>query len=395
MSATGVFPEEPAVRLCGVAKRFGPVTALDRFDLELRSGAMLALLGPSGCGKTTALRLIAGFERPDAGTVDVGGRRVASSGASVPPERRRVGVVFQDFALFPHLSVRDNVSYGIRRDPDRDVRVDELLELVGLRGDDRRMPHELSGGMQQRVAIARALAPRPDVILLDEPFSNLDQALRTQLRAEVRQILRDAHQSAIFVTHDQGEALTIADEVAVMARGRIEQVAAPEVIYAEPSTPFVATFVGVANLLPAECRAGIAVTRFGPVTLIGRRDKRPEGRALSLLRPEHFLVRDAPDGPASADTWQVIGRRFSGSEILLEVRAEDGQRVWVEAGGQVRRLAIGDRVELHLRDVETVAFAPSAGLTAATVPTSGDAGSRSRDDPAAREALEPVEPPVH
>jgi len=385
MTGAGVLPEEqPAVRLSGVAKSFGPVRALDRFDLELRSGSMLALLGPSGCGKTTALRLIAGFERPDAGTVDVGGRRVASSGASVPPERRRVGVVFQDFALFPHLSVRDNVSYGIRRDPDRDVRVDELLELVGMRGDDRRMPHELSGGMQQRVALARALAPRPDVILLDEPFSNLDQALRTQLRAEVRQILRDARQSAIFVTHDQGEALTIADHVAVMARGRIEQVAAPEVIYAEPSTPFVATFVGVANLVPAECRAGIALTAFGPVTLIGRRDRRPEGRALSLLRPEHFLVRDAPDGPASAGTWQVIGRRFSGSEILLEVRGADGQRVWVEAGGQVRRLAIGDRVELRLRDVETVAFAPSAGLTA-----------RSRDEPAAREALEPVEPPVH
>ncbi|MBA2275642.1 MAG: ABC transporter ATP-binding protein, partial [Chloroflexi bacterium] len=218
---------QAAVRLSGVEKHFGRVTALDHFDLELRSGSMLALLGPSGCGKTTALRLIAGFERPDAGTIEVGGRRVASADASVPPERRRVGLVFQDFALFPHLSVRDNVAYGIRRDPDRDVRVNELLELVGLRADERRMPHELSGGMQQRVAIARALAPRPDVMLLDEPFSNLDQALRTQLRAEVREILRDARQSAIFVTHDQGEALTIADQVAVMSRGRIEQVAAP------------------------------------------------------------------------------------------------------------------------------------------------------------------------
>jgi len=420
VSAGGISADaHVAVRLSGVEKRFGHITALDHFDLELPSGSMLALLGPSGCGKTTALRLIAGFERPDAGTVEVGGRRVASPGASVPPERRRVGVVFQDFALFPHLSVRQNVAYGIRRDPDRDVRVDELLELVGLRGDERRMPHELSGGMQQRVAIARALAPRPDVILLDEPFSNLDQALRTQLRAELRQILRDAHQSAIFVTHDQGEALTIADRVAVMARGRIEQVAAPEVIYAEPRTPFVATFVGVANLLPAECRGGIAQTRLGPVTLIGAPDRRPEGRALSLLRPEHFLVREAPDGPVSAQAWQVIARQFSGSEILLEVRAPDGQRVWVEAGGQVRRLAIGDRVELRLRDVETVAFAPSLGIAAPTgsghregalagrakppddqreqPPPGGPLRSAPEDHhaPPANETLETVEPPVH
>lgn len=393
----------PAVRVAGLEKRFGPVTALDGFDLELPSGSMLALLGPSGCGKTTALRVIAGFERPDAGTVEVGGRRVASSTASVPPERRRVGVVFQDFALFPHLSVRDNVAYGIGRDPDRHVRVDELLELVGLRSDERRMPHELSGGMQQRVAIARALAPRPDVILLDEPFSNLDQALRTQLRAEVRQILRDARQSAIFVTHDQGEALTIADGVAVMARGRIEQVAAPEVIYVEPRTPFVATFVGVANLLPADCRNGKAVTRFGPVTLIGRPERRPQGRALALLRPEHFLVREAPDGPASTEAWTVIARQFSGSEILLEVRAGDGQRVWVEAGGQVRRLAIGDRVELRLRDVETVAFAPSAGLAASGASVHGMDEPKGDGQPPAGVtakaerlgALEPLEPPVH
>ena len=380
---------QAAVRLSGVEKHFGRVTALDHFDLELRSGSMLALLGPSGCGKTTALRLIAGFERPDAGTIEVGGRRVASADASVPPERRRVGLVFQDFALFPHLSVRDNVAYGIRRDPDRDVRVNELLELVGLRADERRMPHELSGGMQQRVAIARALAPRPDVLLLDEPFSNLDQALRTQLRAEVREILRDARQSAIFVTHDQGEALTIADQVAVMSRGRIEQVAAPEVVYAEPRTPFVATFVGVANLIPADCRDGIGLTRFGPVTLIGGPARRPLGRALSLLRPEHFLVREAPDGPASAESWQVIARQFSGSEILLEVRAADGQRVWVEAGGQVRRLAIGDRVELRLRDVETVAFAPSAGIAAP------HELALDRGEPIRPESLEPVEPPVH
>lgn len=382
-----------AVRLEGVRKAFGPVVALDGFDLETREGSVLALLGPSGCGKTTALRLICGFERPDAGTVEVRGRRVASPGASVPPERRRVGLVFQEFALFPHLSVRDNVRYGIRRDPDHRLRVDELLDLVGLTADAGRMPHELSGGMQQRVALARALAPRPDVVLLDEPFSNLDQAMRTQLRVEVREILRRSHQSAIFVTHDQGEALTIADEVAVMARGHVEQVAPPEVLYAEPRTPFVATFIGVANLTAAECHGGAAITRFGRAGLVGPRDRRPEGRALCLLRPEHFTVREAPDGPVSADTWEIVSRQFSGSEILLQVRAGDGERVWVEAGDQVRRLAVGDRVELVLRSIETVAFSPSS-VARHHQPSAGQVAEL----PTEASVIDPpatVEPPVH
>lgn len=347
---------EPAVRLSGVSKSFGDVNALDDVSLELESGTMLALLGPSGCGKTTALRLISGFERPDAGTIEVSQRRVASPTAMVPPERRRVGLVFQDLALFPHLSVRRNVAYGIRRDPDHALRTDELLEMVGLSGDGERMPHELSGGMQQRVALARALAPRPDVLLLDEPFSSLDQAMRTQLRAEVRQILREARQSAIFVTHDQGEALTVADKVAVMTRGKVLQVAAPEIIYAEPANPYVATFVGVSNLVSAEVAAGVGQTRFGAVRLIGSSEHRPEGHAMCLLRPEHFSIVEAPDGPASPDGWEVIDRRFSGSEILFELRSIDGEQLWVEAGSRVRHLGLGDRVDVSLREVETVAF---------------------------------------
>jgi len=346
----------PAVRMTGVAKAFGPVVALDHFELEVRRGRTLCLLGPSGCGKTTALRLIAGFEEPDRGSVEINGRRVAGPGSSMPPERRRVGMVFQDFALFPHLSVRENVAYGIRRDPDRDVRVNELLELVGLAADAQRMPHQLSGGMQQRVAVARALAPRPDVILLDEPFSNLDQALRTQLRVEVREILRRAQATALFVTHDQEEALTIADDVCVMSRGRVEQCAVPEIVYAEPANPFVAGFVGVANLVHADCESGVAHTRFGPVRLIGPPERRPTGRALAVLRPEHFDVWEAPDGPAGRNLWRVIDRRFSGAELLLEVQSGDGLRMWCEAGRQVRRLTVGDTVELRLRDVETVAF---------------------------------------
>ncbi len=372
-----VGPDVPAVRLGGISKSFGDVLALDDINLELASGTMLALLGPSGCGKTTALRLISGFERPDAGTVEVNGRRVASPTSMVPPERRRVGLVFQDLALFPHLSVRDNVAYGIRRDPDHRVRTDELLELVGLTGDGARMPHELSGGMQQRVALARALAPRPDVLLLDEPFSSLDQAMRTQLRAEVREILREARQSAMFVTHDQGEALTVADMVAVMTRGRVLQVAPPELIYAEPATPYVATFVGVANLVPGDVRAGRADTRFGPVGLIGPGSHELAGHNLVLLRPEHFAIVEAPDGPASNDSWEVIARRFSGSEILLEIRAPDGQRLWVQAGSRVRHLAIGDHVQVTMREIETVAFGrrplETADLAARTTSASAEA----------------------
>lgn len=349
----------PAVRLEGVSKSYGRVTAADDVHLELAHGELLAILGPSGCGKTTCLRLIAGFERPDSGSIEVSGRRVVSATSSVPPERRKVGMVFQDLALFPHLSVRDNVAYGIRRDPDRRVRTDELLELVGMAGHASLMPHQLSGGMRQRVALARALAPRPEVILLDEPFSSLDRVMRTQLRVEVREILRAASQSAIFVTHDQAEALTMADRVAVMNRGRILQSAPPELIYGEPATPFVATFIGVANLVHAQLVEGVGLTRFGPVRLVGPSARRPDGAALCLLRPEHFSVREAPDGPVTTDSWQVTRRSFSGSEILLELVAADGERIWVEAGDRVRHLGIGDRVVVRLRDVESVAFGRS------------------------------------
>jgi iron(III) transport system ATP-binding protein len=210
--------------------------------------------------------------------------------------------------------------------------------------------------MQQRVALARALAPRPDVVLLDEPFSNLDAALRTQLRGDVREILRAAGTAAVFVTHDQDEALTLGDRMAVMVRGRVEQLAPPEVVYGEPATPFVATFVGVANLVPAECADGWAATRLGRLRLVGARSARAVGRGLVVVRPEHLDVIEAADGPADPDSWRVARRRFAGTEILYEVVASDGERLWVEAGPSVRRLRVGDWVRLHLRDAETVAF---------------------------------------
>jgi iron(III) transport system ATP-binding protein len=351
--------EVPAVRIRGIRKSFGPVIAVAGVDLDLRSGETLALLGPSGCGKTTLLRMIAGLERPDAGTIAIAGRAVEAPGVSVPPERRRVGMVFQDVALFPHLSVAENTAFGIDREAPaaRAARVAELLELVGLGDAATLRPHELSGGMQQRVALARALAPRPDVVLLDEPFANLDLALRTQLRGEIRRALDVTGTTALFVTHDQADALTLADRVAVMRRGLIDQVATPEEIYAAPATPFVATFVGVANLVPGDVATGVATTLLGRVD-VGRAVG--DGHALVLVRPEHCDL--APDdGGLAADeglSGTIVARRFAGSELLYEVAPSgDGSNLWIEAGPLARRLSIGDPVRVALRMGETVAFA--------------------------------------
>jgi iron(III) transport system ATP-binding protein len=378
---------EPAVLVKGLGRRFGDVVAVDSVDLEVRPAEMLTVLGPSGCGKTTVLRLIAGLDTPDTGTIAIGGRRVAGGGASVPPERRRVGMVFQDVALFPHLSVHDNVGYGLRRDPDREVRIRELLELIDLPDAGRRMPHQLSGGMQQRVAVARALAPRPDVVLLDEPFSSLDAALRTQLRGDVREILRAAGTAAVFVTHDQDEALTLGDRMAVMVRGRVEQVDVPEVVYGEPATPFVSTFVGTANLVHGDARDGFAVTRFGAVRLVGQGSAGHRGRGLVVLRPEHLEVLEAPDGPADSAAWRVLRRRFSGTEILYEVASGDGERLWVEAGHAVRRLRLGDAVNLRLRAIETVFFEAGHALA----PASGPSGERAQRLPQRADAADRLE----
>ncbi len=369
--ASGAPRPVPAVAVRGLRRSFGSVVAVDDVDLEVWPAEMLTVLGPSGCGKTTMLRLIAGLDEPDGGTIEIGGRRVTGGGAGIPPERRRVGMVFQDVALFPHLSVRDNIGYGLRRDPDREVRVRELLELIALSDAADRMPHHLSGGMQQRVAVARALAPRPDVVLLDEPFSSLDAALRTQLRGDIREILRETGTAAIFVTHDQDEALTLGDRMAVMVRGRIEQVDPPEVVYGEPATPFVATFVGTANLVHGEQRSGVVHTRLGTVRLVTAPPDQPS-HGLVVLRPEHVEVAEAPDGPADATAWTVLRRRFTGTEILYEVGAADGERLWVEAGHAVRRLRLGDTVTVHLRDIETVMF-PATGHAVGPAPI--DAGS--------------------
>jgi iron(III) transport system ATP-binding protein len=306
---------EVMVRLSGVSRSYGPVRAVKNLDLEVRRGEILALLGPSGCGKTTTLRLIAGFEAPDSGKVEVGGRMVAGTQANVPPEKRRVGMVFQDYALFPHLSVEQNVAYGLPSGKRRNGRVEEVLALTHLEGLGDRMPHELSGGQQQRVALARALAPEPAVVLLDEPFSNLDASLRVRVRSEMRQILRDAGVTAVFVTHDQEEALSLADEVAVMMRGTVVQSAPPETLYHRPATREVASFVGEANFLPGTAQDDHVSCALGDIPII----RNGEGEVDVMLRPEALVLRALPDGQATVEY-----REFYGHDQLLKLRLDSG-----------------------------------------------------------------------
>jgi iron(III) transport system ATP-binding protein len=305
----------------GLTRRFGDVLAVDAVDLEVERASLTALLGPSGCGKSTVLRLVAGLIAPDAGAIAIDGALVAGPRIDVAPERRGVGMVFQDHALFPHLDVERNVAFGLRG-PAREVRhrVDEVLELVGLDGLGSRRPGELSGGQAQRVALARALAPRPRLVLLDEPFSSLDAALRESVREEVRTILHAAEQTALFVTHDQEEALSLADRVAVMHEGRIHQVAPPRELYASPATRFVAGFVGDADVLPGR-RAGTYLVD----TPIGRLATRAalEGTIHEVVvRPEQVRLRPDPSAAARIDAVAYLGH-----DQLVRVRLDDGRIV--------------------------------------------------------------------
>ncbi len=328
----------PIIGCYDLVRRYGDLTVIDGLTLEVAEGEFVALLGPSGCGKTTVLRLIAGFDQPDAGVIEITGRRVSDAEVFVPPERRRVGMVFQEYALFPHLTVAQNVAYGLTQASrhDREQRVREVLALVGLSGLDDRMPAELSGGQQQRVALARALAPRPDVVLLDEPFSNLDAGLRTRLRVELRDILQQAGATTIFVTHDQEEALSLADRVAVLQNGRIAQISPPEELYRAPATREIAAFVGEANFLPAYAEGKYASSVLGRLALLHPLS----GPVEVLIRPEWITVRADPQGGAV-----VVRRMYFGHDQLMIVRTDEGLDLQVRLGPD-QSFQRGERVQL-------------------------------------------------
>jgi iron(III) transport system ATP-binding protein len=334
MHATDVRTDEPTagdvpvLELDDISKSYGAERVIEDLSLSVHEGEILTLLGPSGCGKTTTLRLIAGLERPNGGEVALNGAPVSSPGRFVEPEDRGIGVVFQEFALFPHLTAAENVAFGLEGwDADaRERRVDELLDLVGLEAQGDSYPDELSGGQQQRVALARSLAPEPEVLLLDEPFSNLDVDLRVKMREEVRRILKETGVTAISVTHDQEEALSISDRVAVMNDGRIEQVGDPEQVFQQPESRFVAGFLGHASFLPGYVHGGEVTTGLGPIPreqingLAGTYDRT---RIDVLVRPDD--IRAIPvDGEADG---QVVSRRYLGPTILYEVRLDDDTAV--------------------------------------------------------------------
>ena len=344
------------VRLEGLVRRFGDVLALDDLDLALRPGELVALLGPSGCGKTTALRALAGLERLDAGRVVVGGRDLAR----VPAHRRDMGMVFQAYSLLPHLDALDNVAFGLRlrgvAAGERRRRAMEALDLVGLSAQADRYASQLSGGQQQRVALARALAIEPQVLLLDEPLSALDAKVRAQLREEIRRIQTEVGTTTLLVTHDQEEALAVADRVGVMRAGRIEQLDAPEAVYRRPATPFVAEFVGQVNRVPC-------VVAGGTAQLLGTRQPvlgdAADGPGTALVRPEDVLLSPAGSGGTGVPA-VVASSSFLGPTSRVTVVLADGASLVVQLPtADAAGLAPGAAVAVGVRAVPVLVRQPA------------------------------------
>jgi len=343
---------KPAIELKGVYKKFGSVSAIDGLSFTIEQGEILSLLGPTGCGKTTTLRLIAGLEEPDEGSVIIAGRIVADASTWVPPEQRKVGMVFQDYAIFPHLTVWENIAFGLKGITRRELkeRVRKVLELVGLLELQGRYPHELSGGQQQRVALARALAPGPQVVLLDEPFSNLDADMRAQMRRDVQAILRRTNSTAIFVTHDQEEAFVISDRIGVLNQGRLEQLDTPEEVYHRPLTRFVADFVGLADFLQGWVTAEGIATELGTFENL---QNIPFGlRVDVMIRPEDVetIVDEGGNG-------LVVYREFKGPEIFYTIRLPSGQLV-ISARPSTDLIPLNTRVKVWANPHHVVVFRP-------------------------------------
>ena len=335
------------VRLDDLRRRYGSVNALDGLNLTIGAGELVALLGPSGCGKTTALRLVAGLEDADSGRVVIGGTDVTN----LPANRRDAGMVFQAYSLFPHMTARQNVAFGLRMrkigSSERLRRAGEMLELVGLSAQADRYAHQMSGGQQQRVALARALAIRPSVLLLDEPLSALDAKVRGQLRDEIRRVQLEVGITTLFVTHDQEEALAIADRVGVMRAGKLEQLAAPTTVYTEPATAFVAEFVGLTNRLAGIVRGGVVEVRGVRLPLIASSGS--DGPAVALVRPEAVSLSAAPDASSGPLVGTVIALAFLGAVSRVTVDLGDAVVLVQIATADAAAYPAGTRVQVVFR----------------------------------------------
>jgi iron(III) transport system ATP-binding protein len=324
--------------------------AISDISLTAQEGDILCLLGPSGCGKTTTLRAIAGFESISSGEVYLQGRLVSSPTLMVPTEQRRIGMVFQEYALFPHLRVADNVAFGLRdlAPAQRTVEVETMLAMVGLTGFDRRYPHELSGGQQQRVALARALAPKPVILLLDEPFSNLDPDMTGKMREDLLHLLRHTNTTALLVTHDHDEAFAMADRIAVLNNGRLEQLDVPEAIYHTPATPFVADFVGQADFIPGLVEQGTVLTELG--IFPNQSDYRTGTKVAVMIRPDDIHIMPSDEAKAT-----ILARQFRGSENLYTIALPSGHIVHSSASS-TSVYSVGTPVELSVIATHTVLF---------------------------------------
>jgi iron(III) transport system ATP-binding protein len=346
------------LEIAGLGKTFGAHPVLTGLDLAVPAGSLTAILGPSGSGKTTLLRLLAGFDHADAGTITIGDMVVDGPKVHVPPERRRIGYVPQEGSLFPHLTVAANVAFGLRaHDRRKSAKPAQLLEAVGLGGFGKRYPHQLSGGQQQRVALARALAIEPAVVLMDEPFAALDAHLRASVRADVQRIFRDSGTTAILVTHDQDEALSVADHVAVLRDGAIAQYAAPEDLYTKPADPELAAFIGDANLLAGEHVAGSVQTILGLLPLIHNEPGfPPAGHVTVLVRPEQISLVPGSSGEVRA---RVVSYGYHGHDAVVRVQPEQGELILVRVLGGQRQLPAGSPVTL-IAEGPVIAWGKSA-----------------------------------